>query len=305
MKKVFLLILLVALAIVPFTAASLQSSVQEISCRIDFNSGVISSLASSAPNDTSLQSSLTTLQADKTQLQSFSNTSDYMGFVKGQYTSDMQQIRNSVNSWRKSNHGLSIAQRAAVASSYTQLKSTFDQCETQRWKDVAQDRLTSFQSDLSKYQNTTSRFASEGFDVSAMNTLLADANTQIITPLQNAISSASSSQSVISVVQSYCLYDGCKNGTNFHLAAKFDLARFSSIYSSLEANATVLNLSSSTLSQAQQSITDAQSVLTTVGGAAYTSAQEQQLSADLKSISSSLRSLISEVNKASGGAGLK
>ena len=280
-----------------------QALSQEVACRINFNIGVINEFASQFPNASSnLQTSLTTLQNDLSQVQSLGNATEVQSFVKGQYSSDIKSAQNSIPTQQAK--GLSLSKRAALVSTYNQLMTTYQQCEKANYMNIIQERVNGYQIQIANFQNKTNALEAKGFDVTSLNQLLRNAQTQIITPLQNSISNSSTTQQIQTAVGSYCLFNGCTNGTNFHLDANFDITRLNVILASLQNNSVAFNLDNATISQAQRYLSDAQSTLNTVGTASYQNGQAQTLFSDIQNASKIIVQLITQALKQPVG-GLK
>jgi hypothetical protein len=300
-----LIILSFALMFSPLANAAPNTYLNEVSCRIDFNVAVMNSMISASANGSSLlQPSVTALTNDKAQIQSLQNPADINSF-KSQYASDMKQARASVSQWRTAvRKGLPLATKASLASSYNTAKSAYEQCSFSVEQAMAQNRIANYQAQISKFQNVSNQLASRGFDTTQLNQILGSGQTGIIQPLQSAISSANDSQSLGNALRSYCLYDGCANGTNFHIDAKFDIAKYSTVLVSLQNVSSSFNLNSTALAQAAQSLTDAQATLNQVGTSVYTGSQSQTIFGDIKVAARDISQLINQINKQSSG-GLK
>ncbi len=266
---------------------------QEAMCRINFNIGLINKFVSEFPNaSSSLQTSLNALQNDLSQVQSLGNASDIQDFVKGQYSNDVRNAISSVPTQEVS--GISLSRRAALISSYNQLKSIYDLCEETNYINITNERLNAYQIQMNNFQNKTDALAAKGFDVTSLNQLLQDAQTQIIIPLQNTLANASSAQQVRDALKSYCLFDGCVNVSNFHLDAKFDIARLSIVLADLQNNSAALNLDNTLLLQAQQYLSDAQSILNSIGTTNYQNGQGQQIFSDIQKASKDIVQLMNQ-----------
>jgi hypothetical protein len=266
---------------------------QEAMCRINFNIGLINEFVSEFPNaSSSMQSSLTALQNDLSQVQSLVNATDVQSFVSGQYSNDVRNAISSVPTQEV--RGISLSKRYALTSSYNQLKSIYDLCEETNYISIANERLNSYQIQISNFQNKTNALSAKGFDVTSLNQLLQDAQNQIIMPLQNAIANASSAQQVRDALKSYCLFDGCVNVSNFHLDAKFDITRLSIVLADLQNNSAALNLDNTLVLQAQQYLSDAQSTLNSVGTTNYQNGQGQQIFNDIQKASKDIVQLMNQ-----------
>ena len=265
-------LLFAILLVTGFASAEQPILAQELNCRINFNMGVLNSFQNFSNSSPDIHQSITTLQNDLSRIKSFNNNLEVQNFSKGQYSEDMQRVLSSTQSFRKGGR-ISPDQKAALDSSYKQLQTNYAQCEQQVYTEIGQQKLQQYQNQIADFQNKTNDLKSRGFDVTSLNQLLSNAQTQIVQPLQTALASANSTQAVMTAVKTYCLYDDCLNGTNFHLDANFDITRLTIILNDLQTNADAFNLSNSTLSQAQQNLSNAQAVLTSIGTSTYQEGQ--------------------------------
>jgi hypothetical protein len=272
------------LSLITFASASnlnntieLQKVYSNLKCRADFYSGVINSMNSMQPSD-SLNQTSTQLQSDLNQVQTYANSGDRTSlqqYVKSNFESDNSMIKNAITSWRQANvKNFTRDQKQSLLANYNSLKSTFDTCQINSLKDFANARISSFQNSISSYQTKISAYSAKGVDVSSLNQIISDATAQIITPLQNAVSSANDATSINNAIKGYCLFDGCANGINFHLAAKFEIAKLQIAFNKINSNQ---NVSQTSITQLQTDITTASGILTQVGTGQYTSQQSTNL----------------------------
>ena len=316
LASIFLIVLLTA-SILADTAANSQidSATKTVSTtelqrfydiaksEVDFYSNIANSMIASVPSDT-LTADLTKLQSDLTQIQTYVTSADRTAlqqFVQSTFQPDMKTINQDILSWRQTNFkNLSVSARTSLRTGFTQSRSDFQASRLNAYKNFANGRIDYFNNVINQYQNRINNLQAKGLDVSVLTQLLSDAQTQIIAPLQTAISSATDANSLNQAVKQYAIFDGAQNGTNFHLAAKFNVDELQIAYNKLSATTTV---SSTTLTQLQTDITTANSVLTAVGTNQYSKDQQTQLWnaikdgwSTVKSASSSISS--SQVNSA-------
>lgn len=281
----------------------LQKVYNNFKCATDFYSGVISSmnsLNSSNNSSNSLNSSLTQMQNDVDQIQTYANEGNRNSlnqYVKNNFQPDHSTIKNTISGWRTANvRNLTKDQRSTLLSQYNQLKANYDTCYLNSIKDFANGRINYFNNVLNVYQKKIDALSAKGADVSSLNQIISNAKTQIIDPLQAAINSATNASSINQVVKEYCMFDGCANGTNFHLAAKFEVAKLQIALNTISSNT---NLSqNSKITQLQNDITDANSVLSQVGTNAYTSSQDIQLWNDINDAYKVIRLILSSTSNA-------
>jgi len=295
---------LLAIAALSFSALALTMAyadpdrrVQELGCRIDFNAAVLNSMINTtSDNSTDLQAAATLLANDRTQLAGLQGSTD-IGSFNSQYEHDMKQVRQSVSQWRSAiGSHLALAARASLVPTYNEAQDAYDTCMFRALTTMAQQRVDNYDRRIASYQNVSDKWAARGFDTTQLDGLLQDAQTQIVQPLQSAISAATDKASLAQALKSYCLYDGCTNGTNFHLEARFDVIKLDIVYDDLQNNSAAFNLTSSDLATAGQDIADAKATLAQVGTAVYASGQSQTIYTDIKNASNIIARLLRQVN---------
>lgn len=207
---------------VPIPGKALDS----FKCKVDLTISYMDSLTLVGAN---LSSYSEKLQADINQLDSIvssGNRSAFKDFVKDTFEPDFKSSRDAINQWRKDNNkNLTKEQKATLRESYQNAKKTFDDCHKNSLIDLGNQRVELFEKILAQYKERTDRFASKGLDTAGMNKVLEGAKTQVMDPLKNALTSANDSQSIKNILRRYCLFNGCKNSVNYHLAAKYEIER--------------------------------------------------------------------------------
>jgi hypothetical protein len=278
------------------TATELQRFYDIAKAKIDFYSGVANSMIPLVASST-LTSDIAKLQSDLTQIQTYVTASDRTSltqFAQSTFEPDLNTIKQDILSWRQTNFkNLTVQQKASLVSGFSQSKNDFQTNQLNAYKNFATGRINYFNNIISVYQNKITSLQAKGLDVSSLNQLLSDAQTQIITPLQTAISSATTASQINQDVKEYALFDGSQNGTNFHLAAKFNVDELQMALTKLTSTTGV---SQTSLTQLQTDITTANSVLTAVGTNQYTNDQQTQLWNAIKDGWSVVKSASTQVN---------
>ena len=173
----------------------------------------------------------------------------------------------AVRDWRKENRkNLTEDQRAKLNSSYNEQKSKYVECHSKALKAYAEAKIKKYESIISEYQKKTGTLSSKGLDVANLNMILNDAETNIFAPFREAVNSATNNEEIKKALEAYCMFNGCKNGINFHLAARFEVEKLTQIYikvkarddsskvaDELEKLKTYIDASSSTLAEAGDS----------------------------------------------------
>lgn len=295
--------MLFALLLVPFvsadggnlTARYLDASAQQVKCKTDFMTGVISGITSSVPSASSLTTYADKLQGDESQLESYAaagSADSYRDYLRGTYDPDLKSAREAIIQWRVSAIGsLNASERQAIRSSYSSLRSVFDSCEMNAIKGYAQAKVDGYDQILSVAQDRASNLSAKGIDASGLTSLISQARNAIVASLQSAIDSASDGKSLATAVRSYCLYNGCKDGTNFHFAAKWEIAKLTAIEAHVQAQPKAANYSSQ-LSQVTGDLNTAGSQLSSKGTSDYAPGQESQVWDPIKDAAKTLTEVI-------------
>jgi len=270
----------------------LQAAYNNAKCRIDFSMGVISAMVSASSSASSLSNYSDKLASDMTELQTFVNNNDWDGFksfVKSTFDPDFKVARETVNSWRKTSswRNLTAEQRKSLRDSYSSQKSTYDTCHLNSLKEVGQGRVTAFNAILDSHQKRADTLKSKGLDTSSLDKIIQDAKTQIVDPLQAALNNTRDAKAVHSALKGYCLFDGCKEGINFHLEAKFEIAKLEIALNKLKTS----NVSADKLTQLETYINNAKNALNSVGTGRYNDQTKRQVWNNIKSAYSKIKEI--------------
>ena len=251
--------------------SSLGKSADVLVCKIDFTLAVLNAYQS-VFNASNFSSSIVALGKDKVQLQSLisaDNASSVREFVKNTLDNDLKFARMSIEDVRSTSHkDLSKEQKQSLKDAYKRAQESLTTCQRSGLKTLGDKRVGEFTKILDQHLTLADRFAAKGIDVSGMKKVIEDAKTQVITPLKDALAKANSTEEVQAAVRKYCLFNGCKNGVNFHFAAKFESEKLSAILNYIRANN--ISVSDDKISKVQGSITSTRAMLVEIGSAQYT-----------------------------------
>ena len=150
----------------------------------------------------------------------------------------------------------------SLQSTYKSLRDTEDSCfNTNAYAHLV---LNYYTTALNLYQLRAQNLTNRGIDASNLLNLVDNARSQTVTPLQNGVNSATNSSQLRILLNQYCLYDGCVNGTNFHMAAKFETMRMADLLAAISPNATAAGLGSN-VAAAQTSLNAARTEISSWG----------------------------------------
>ena len=241
-----------------------------LKCKGDFTLSVLTSLQTQVPS-AGVSAMITKLTKDVQQLQTLDasgNSSELRTFVKMTYDSDLKAGREAIRAWRTANRGnLTKEQRSLFKRGYEDARGIVEGCQFAALKTVAVKRIAHFTDELARYDATTAKLASAGLDVILLKKVTDDARTQVVTLLQTTLDAAKTADDIKNVFKKYCLYNGCPNGFNYHLAARYNIEKEQLLLNTLKSR-NDSNIQS-TLSQAETAIMNARGVIAELAGAQY------------------------------------
>ncbi|MFN7991026.1 MAG: hypothetical protein U0R44_02600 [Candidatus Micrarchaeia archaeon] len=294
--KYLMLMLLLA---VPFAAAGavkgdlLGAAMEQVRCKADFTTGVLDSIDSNAPG-ASLDAYSGKIKSDTAQLQSYADSNDtesFRTFLRGTFDPDLRMTREAVRSWRiEGGKNLTLKTRAALRTSFDALKTDFESCHFGAMKDFADAKVNGYTQFLSLEAERASNLSSKGISTSRLNSLIQDAESQIVAPLQSAIGSSSDGRTLSDALRKYCLFDGCPNGTNFHFAAKWEIAKLTAIEEFVKTQPKAGNYTAE-LGKVTSDLDAADSALASIGPSQYGS-QENTVWAPIRDAAQTLKTVI-------------
>ncbi len=273
-----------------------QAAMSRITCNTNLVTGFINDVMTNVPSATSLSQNLNTINSDTSTLQGYANNNDrasFLSFVKNTYKVDVKSAFVAIHDAIKASN-VTKDVRSIIKSDYSSLKSTYKGCMYSAFEQLASAKTQALQLDIAKMQNRSNTLASKGIDTTALNQVISNADSQLAS-LQAAIGSANDSKSLKAALGSYCLYNGCKNGNNFHFAAKSAIAAQQAVLNLLQTNSNATQYSSQ-ITQAQNDLNAAQSTLNTVGTGQYSGTQQSDVWNNIKAASSIIHQLWSELN---------
>ncbi|MDE1833109.1 MAG: hypothetical protein KGH58_01685 [Candidatus Micrarchaeota archaeon] len=276
----------------------LASASHDISCKSNFTISVINDVVGVEPG---LSSNLTSLagqlQQASSRLQSYANTGNltiYKSYLLSTYDPLLKQI-NSVMRTGLKNSNLTSNETALIRQQYNSSSFLYKSCNFKAVRTYASERLAAFSGYISYYQNISDNMSARGIDTSAINTLLRNAQDQVVSPFAQGINSSTNATQIMGAVARYCLFNECPGGSDFHLSAKFEINKTAAIIASVNS----LTNGTANTAQAQSYLSDAGDMLSGVGSSTYTGGQQAMIFGNLTMAANSLRSVIS--GKASNG----
>lgn len=251
-----LLISTVSAALVPGVnrTALLNSALADMKCKATFETEYMNAIIALFPSlSSSLNPRIDALQLDVSQLSQYASQEDprsYNIYVQETFTQHLKQnaaaVRAGLDSLKSNATGMSKNETKAslrsLKSTYFSLLDAKESCFSM--KDHANLVINYYNNTLNMYQLRAQNLTDRGINASNLLDLVDSARSQILVPLQNGVSSTTNSSQLRIVLHQYCLYDGCANGTNFHMAAKFETMRVTDLLAVISPEATNAGLSS-------------------------------------------------------------
>lgn len=277
---------------------NLQVQLATATCIDTHTTGYITDVVNVINNST-ITSTLTTtdmpkINADFTALQTDVNANNTAQFKTDtqKFNSDQRAANLDAIYEIRTMHSKTV--NSALKLDNSQLQAAEKSCLFAAKQQKAQVKVKSFDREITHAQDLSDKMSKHGANTAALNQTILDANNRI-QAFQTAVNNAQNSTQLQSALNSFCLYNGCKAGNNFHFAAN----------AAIQADQAKLNLLSgknstssfqSQVSQAQSDITNAQTALTQVGGNQYQGTQSNTVWNDIKAAADIIHQLQQIVN---------
>ena len=256
----------------------LQGAYSYVNCKTNFTASVVDQFIVLFPNHSGLVQNVSILQQETGQLQDFANQNNYTefrNFYISVYMPELNLIVNSLVTQRKSAN-LSSSNITALRNDYNYSKQQYDSCSFGALKTYAQGEIATYQGQVASYQSIDSNLGQRlGIDTGSLNQTLSGAQAQVIAPLQSALNSATNTSQILKSFSSYCLFDGCQNGLNYHLDAKYYTQALGLGLGRLKQVPGLVN--SSVVSTMQGDISTASSALNATGPSVYTTNESTEI----------------------------
>ena len=220
---------------------------------------------------------------------------------------DKTQIKTDLKSFRTDSKTATLDLRSAIKnakptsdertklkSDFSSLHATYRSCMFSAGQQFANARIQAYGIGIQKVENRTNTLQSKGVDTTHHNQLISQAQTNLGN-LAAALSSATNSSQLKAALQSYCQYNGCKSGINFHFAAQSTLTAEQAALDKIKSNPNSGQYSS-LIGQAQTDLTNAQNTLNAVGTSKYQGTQQTDVWNALHDAHGIIKQLWSELN---------
>lgn len=283
----------------------LQARYDITSANVGFVTGAMSDVASQVPQASNLQAPAEKLSSDLTTLQGYVTSVDDSGFnsyVKNTIIPDTQAAQSVIKSDRQlwSSWNVTLATKLQLAKDYQSLKTTHDSGINSAWVELGNARLQYYNSVMSDNDAIIANMSSKGLDVSGMQAAENNARSNVINPLQAAVSSGSG-DSIKQQLTSNCLGDGTPYSDHFF--ASDDLARLSSISAKISSVGNLSNTVRQQLADVNSKLSAAGSALQAAGTSPYSGPQNNDVWNNMTAASNELKTILSELQGSSSTQG--
>jgi len=248
-----LLVLIVGAQPVPNAdrTALLNSALKDMGCKVTYETGLISAMIAKFPSlSSSLSPYIGKLQTDLAQLTQYSSQKDvqnYTVYVQETFTPNLIDANTAQ---RKGIEGLrdnSGMDKNATKTSMRALKSEMESLRAANeicfdMKGHADLVINYYTNSLDMYEKRANNLSDRNIGATPLSNLVAEARQNILDPLKNEVNSAQNSSQIKAALMKYCLFDGCLNGTNFHMAAKYETARLQILLNVVSVDAVNIDL---------------------------------------------------------------
>ena len=276
--------------------ANLNVQLARITCTVNLSTSSITTAESDISNmtKTTVDADAAKLTADLQKLQIDVQNNDKTSFRTDHVVliSDTKTSTLDLRSAIKASHP-TRDQMTKLKIDLAVLKDTEKRCMFDARQQGANVKVSSDQYRINKLENRSAILKSKGVDTTGLEQTLGQAQTNLNT-LAGSITSATNSSQLKSALHSYCQYNGCKTGTNFHLAAQSALTVDQAILVKIQASANSTQYSTQ-ISQVQTDLTNAKNILDTVSTGQYSGTQQTDVWNSLHDASNVLKQLVHEL----------
>lgn len=275
----------------------MNATLAQLTCQANYLTGYIGDATSAIPNinATAIISDSSKISNDLQTL-----TTDTSNKNTVQFKADAPTLRGDLKSGRldlTSAIKTSVPtrdERSQLRADMGSLGTTERTCMFGAAQQSAQAKITSFEFGIQQEQNKSHKLSLRGFDTTQLNQTIDQAQANLAN-FAASISSSTNSTQLKAALQSYCQYNGCKSGTNYHFAAQSTLDVEQAALVAIQSNQNSGQYST-LISQVQSNLTNAQTMLTTVGSGQYQGTDSTTLWTDLHNAQTILSQLWHSLN---------
>lgn len=224
-------------------AEMLDGSIDNVICKTGFMAGVLESVMENVNGTEGLQDEIDTLESDVDALQGYADSGDgynYRLYLHESFAPHMVQAKDAIKDAGK---GATVQARLQMRTDYDSLHDEYKSCNDESLERFANAKVNAYDVALEKAQERADNLSAKGVDTSAIDSLIEDAQEQVVDPLKDALDAAENGSDVKDAIGQYCLFNGCKNGLNFHFWLKFEAEKLDAVLASISDDAEAAGLS--------------------------------------------------------------
>jgi hypothetical protein len=293
-----------ALLLVPMAAATpglfdepkeqgLEAAMENVQCRVQFTIAVMESQMELLGDD-DLQDDVDALEEDLEELQDLADSGDARGFsiyLRETHSGNMQDARQ--NALQQRNQGsMTMQVRKELRDAYSEAREDFDRCNNESLANFGEAKLEGYKTIVERLEERADNLSAKGLDTSGLEELIDDVEEQVIEPLEDALDDADTAEEVREALGDYCMFNGCKGGLNFHMAAKWHIEKLDQILELVEDDSEDAGLGDE-WDTAKDYVSDADSALDSVGDGQYGGSEHDDVWDNIESASDELKDIIS------------
>lgn len=277
----------------PYANQRMQIQVAQDACFNTYITGYLNAVVTVINNSTitsnisnndipKIASDYSAIQVDVTQ----NNTAQLKIDTKA-FNSDGRTATHDTTTAIRTAHSKTI--NTTLKTDIAPIKSAYIQCLFGVRQQQASLKVNMYSNAMTNAETRERNMEKRGMDTSTLNKTITTASSKI-EAFKEAVNNAENSTQIKSAMDSFCLYNGCKDPNNYHFAAKTSIdamqARLN-LLTGLNSTSTYQSL----VSQAQSDITNAQNALDQVGASKYNGTQSSDVWNDIKAASDIMHQL--------------
>ncbi|MBD3210291.1 hypothetical protein GF318_02820 [Candidatus Micrarchaeota archaeon] len=273
----------------------LEAALDNAECRAYFTIGVLESHIEHLEAQ-NLQDNVDDIEADVEELQDLAEDGDAEGFrdyLHNSFNLHLREARLDALDARKSGN-MSQGAGRGLRDDYRDIRDDFRQCHFESIKRFGEAKVEAYRNALERAGNMSDNLESKGVDTEGLEEIIDDAEETTVDPLDSAIGDARDAEEVRNAIGQYCLFNGCRNGENFHFAAHISHEKLDSILDVLEEDAVEAGLGGE-VSDVSDQLEEAFETLSDVGTSQYEGGQHDDAWDNLRDAAQGLKDILYEM----------
>jgi hypothetical protein len=260
--------------------ALLNYSYTAVNCRTAFIATEVNDSVAAVNGISHLTANLSVLRTQNAHLYTYVGAGNVIGFetyLHGIYDPSEQNLAVSTRVAIRGSANTTNTVRSQLKNEFSSARGVFINCSAGPVVKIADKKLAFYNNAIAQFNAQISFLSSHNVSTANMTTIVAGAQTQIVTPLQTAVSTGNQTQ-IQAALNQYCMFNGCQNGTNYHLDAKYSIAKLYAIDAKLRA----LSNNTSDINGSVAALNNASAELGVVGSAQYSNGNGAKIWANIR-----------------------